>query len=75
MRLEVRLAPEVLHAVNPHVVTDERHRHDKRHEFAPVLVDASGEFHFRSRVEQGLEVAGHVHQYIRVPARRRGNRP
>src|SRR6187402_496182 len=44
MRFEVRLAGEILDAVQPDVVPQERHGNDEGHEAAAVFVDAVEQF-------------------------------
>ena len=71
MWIEVRLAGEIRHAMHANVVPQERHGNDKRNEAATILLDAIEQLVPGLHVHDFLQVAGHVHQYVRVPRRRR----
>ena len=57
VRIEVDLAGQVLDLVAPHVMPDQRERHDERHEALAVVLDAGEQFLLLVGVEQVLEVA------------------
>ena len=54
VRLEIDLAGQVLHVETLHVVADQGHRHDERHEPRAVVLDDGEQLRARLRVEDAL---------------------
>ena len=74
MGQEICLSGEIGHIMQPHKMTNQRHRNDEEYESQTMVLDRLMKFRFAPFIQQVLQVARHVLKNVGVFADGRGPR-